>query len=109
MGMFHFFSTGSKPGDVIRPGNPNPAKFTIERTEQCGPHLVAQIRYHGVTNYEGRKIIVYLNRSEQSLRDSAWIDPHFQDDERYGGAPFARFEPTELGWANAIGMLDGFF
>lgn len=111
MGLFKLFSSGSEVGDTsqstLQPGNPNPARFTIVKTEQCGMHLVAWVRYHGVTNYEGNKILVFLNREAESLYRLTWLDPHF-DDKVYG-APFARFEPTKRGWYAAIRMLDGYY
>jgi hypothetical protein len=104
MGVFHLFSTASKPGDTIRPGNPNPAKFTVVRSQQCGRHLVALLRYAGVTNYEGSKILVFLDKDEVWLRSRIWLDPHFQENKNE--SPFARFEPTESGWWAAVDIAE---
>lgn len=107
MGIGKKFSSGVSPGQTIIPGNPNPARFTVLRSEECGKHLVAMLQYHGVTNYEGRKVLVWLNKDEAWLRSKTFLDPHFQ--ESHDDSPFARFEPTQCGWYGAIGMLDGWF
>lgn len=89
----------SRSGDPNPPrGNPLPWLFVIKYVTEVGTNLVATIKYPGVTNYEGEKILVYLDRDEAWLRAQDQIDPHFSE----SGGPFARFEPTEKGKAAAI-------
>lgn len=84
--------------------DPDPTRFGVARTEQVGPHLVASIVYHGVTNYEGFKTIVFKDLTAEELKAAAEVDPHFRKpvDPVAGPRPFARFEPTDEGWAAAI-------
>lgn len=97
MGLGPRFSIAGQ--DPIPRGNPNPMRFTILCSEQVGPHAVIKVRYHGVTNYEGTKVIVYLNTSVADIERQTALDPHFTIDP--GIRPFARFEPTLRGWSAA--------
>jgi hypothetical protein len=89
-------------GDVTSPpqaGNPDPRRFTIEQTVQIGACVVARVRYHGVANYEGMKVLLYQGVTELQLHTARSLDPHFCDDDHL--SPFARFEPTASGWEAA--------
>lgn len=97
MGLGPRFSVaGQTP---IPRGNPDPQRFTILCSEQIGPHAVIKVRYHGVINYEGIKVIVYLDTSVEEIESQTSLDPHF--DLPPGIRPFARFEPTLRGWSAA--------
>jgi hypothetical protein len=74
---------------------PNPARFEIVRSVARGSSCVAEVRYPDCTNFEGRKVLVFLRESPEGLARRATLDPHFS---AAGGGPFARFEPTEAGW-----------
>lgn len=88
----------------IAPHNPDPLKFTILRYYRIYKHLVVEIQYHGCTNYEGKKILVYKNTSINDLKNQGSIDPHFSDNKNYI-SPFARFEPTPEGLHIAVAMI----
>jgi hypothetical protein len=80
--------------------NPNPTRFDAVRVEQIGEMVVAEIHYHGCTNYEGRKVMVYDNCKVKDIEFANKLDPHFC--ERCRLSPVARFEPTRRGWDWAI-------
>ena len=83
----------------IPPKNPDPQNYVIEKTTSIDTYTIAMIRYIGCTNYEGRKILVYINRTEEDIREAKALDPHFCDTCEI--SPIARFEPTNAGWRMA--------
>lgn len=83
---------------TYNPTNPNPSKFEFVKIEQIGNHVVAMIRYPNCTNYEGKKVLVFLHRKISWLQRRKEIDPHFVED---GSGPDARFAPTEDGYNQA--------
>ena len=85
-------------------GQPNPRRFRIARLQAEGFWTVIEAIYDGVTNYEGRKIIVYAY-PEKIIRSRAALDPHFCDSVHHV-SPFARFEPTRAGWAAAVELAE---
>lgn len=83
------------------PRNPNPEEFKVLRSKEVTEvSCVLEIEYKNVTNYEGRKILVYAHPLEVVLL-SKRLDPHFCDHEGCI-SPFARFEPTSTGWLAAL-------
>jgi hypothetical protein len=81
--------------------NPDPRKYKILRYKCRGLCLVVEIEYEGCTNYEGRKVMLFRNTTINKLKQQGAIDPHFSDNTDMI-SPFARFEPTELGWYAAL-------
>jgi hypothetical protein len=61
--------------------------------------MVVKVNYPNCVNYEGDKVLVFKDVSEDVLRNSKTLDPHFCDNCKT--SPVARFEPTERGlnWA----------
>jgi len=101
MGMSILFSGScslTPPNSGLRFPNPNPARFTILRTEQVGTAVVAEVRYPDCTNYEGRKVMVFANTTEAALTRRTTLDPHFA---KHAG-PVARLRPTKHGWRLAV-------
>lgn len=92
------YSTG------VAVGNPNPSRFKVEREWVFHGRqdvLVLRVRYPDATNYEGVKLLVYVNfnSADALLRATRnQLDPHFQ---RGAVSPVARFEPTMQGEAMA--------
>ena len=79
-------------------GNPDPYNWIEVRHRECGSdNLVVWLRYPDCFNYEGNKILVYLDTTWKQLKAQRIIDPHFSSNKRFL-SPFARFEPTEAGW-----------
>jgi hypothetical protein len=106
MGVFPGkFSTYKKPTDKspVEDKNPNPRMFQILELEQVGKHCVAKVKYSNCTNYEGRKILVFLNCKISLIKKLTYLDPHFTNE--IGIHPFARFAPTIKGWRAAIKLL----
>lgn len=101
-------SASATPSTNVAP-NPNPFLFEPMEVRQVGRHVVAKIKYHGCPTYEGTKVLVFLDLDGKVIHETDRIDPHFQEHPRatlQGKAPspvpFARFEPTLLGWRAAI-------
>jgi hypothetical protein len=110
MGMRIGFSRSSYEGshpiypEYVAP-NPDPSKYTILQNSKYGDFLVIEIRYHGCTNFEGRKILVYYKTTVDDLIAQGSIDPHFCENEAFR-SPMARFVPTEAGWVMACMFAD---
>jgi len=94
--------SGSPLGDYPKRNlNPDPSNYKIIDSIQFENALVVSIKYPNCTNYEGNKILVYLNTTLEELKAQKHIDPHFFESKKFK-APFARFEPTMLGWEAAL-------
>jgi hypothetical protein len=77
-------------------GNQDPTNYQVLFVEEIGTYLIATLVYHDCTNYEGRKILLFYNVTEEQLLKQERIDPHFCDSKEHI-SPIARFEPTERG------------
>ena len=69
---------------------PNPSNFKVLKEVKYGELWLSVIEYPNCTNYEGKKILITLNRPSELL----YLDPHFS----VGGTVIARFQPTKTGW-----------
>jgi hypothetical protein len=85
----------------IPDGNPDPARYEILKSEIVYNFLVILIHYPNCTNYEGKKVLVFRDVRLADLIKQKLIDPHFSENKKYY-SPIARFEPTDVGWDNAI-------
>lgn len=101
MGLFkkRSWSTYEKTPPAIP--NPDPNNFRVKRYTTVGDGLVVEVHYPNCTNYEGRKILVYVGVKIGDLLRQGSIDPHFCECSAYY-SPVARFEPTENGWGLAM-------
>jgi len=90
---------------IVRVGStPDPTNFKIERKMVVNGFPIYWVKYPGVTNYEGNKILMYPKHFDTNkIKDR--MDPHFFDK---GDSPIARFEPTALGWRAAITLAKNF-
>lgn len=86
--------------------NPDPKNYKFLDVKQIKNHLAVKLHYPDSINYEGNKIMVYRNTTLIELVNQKAIDPHFSS---VAGAisPFARFEPTDEGWAHALLLAEG--
>lgn len=84
--------------------DPNPSKFKIIKHYENNMNTAIFINYPNCINYEGNKIIVYLDVRYIVIKTFKEIDPHFTDKNMI--KPFARFEPTEDGWEEACNLVD---
>lgn len=80
--------------------NPDPARFTIIRHLELPAATLVEVHYPDADNYEGRKILVYRAKWAE-VAGQKILDPHFCEHSEHL-SPFARFEPTEEGWAFAL-------
>lgn len=82
--------------------NPVPENFTVERTQRAGSYVCALVHYPDAINFEGRKVIVFRDTTEEAVIDSGSLDPHFAED----GNIIARFRPDDEGWQDALSYAD---
>jgi len=101
MGMPTCGSSGFTGGSLP---NPDPTKYTIINSHRTSDYLIICAEYHGCTNYNGRKIMVYKGIDLEDLTKQNGIDPHFSEKENYH-SPIARFEPTLEGLDLAMLMI----
>lgn len=92
-------STYSNPPPAMP--NPDPRVFEIVRSQQVQRNLAVAVKYPSCVNYEGLKVLAYLNCTLEDLLRQGTIDPHFSDNPKMI-SPFARFEPTVAGWDAAL-------
>jgi len=78
------------------PPMPDPDNYAILNHEQHGAFLIILVQYYGCSNYEGKKILLYVDCTLEQLRSQKSIDPHFSSNTSYH-SPIARFEPTARG------------
>jgi len=84
---------------IVRVGStPDPKNFKVIKRVVVNDYPIYWVKYPGVTNYEGNKILMYPRFFNEDLIKEK-MDPHFFDK---GDSPIARFEPTSLGWKAAI-------
>lgn len=77
--------------------NPNPSNYTIEEHIVYDSCQLLKVVYHGCTNFEGVKLIVYP--SDWKYYIGKRLDPHFEDTT---DAPIARFNPNQFDLAVAF-------
>lgn len=98
MGLFRKSSWGS----VGVAPQPDPYKYTVEWEEVSGDYVLAMVIYDGVTNYEGRKLIL---AKAETLRGLSSLDPHFL---KFSTVEIiARFRPDENGLKFARKLMEG--
>lgn len=107
MGIKLFKPSSSNNGNYIAvpSGNPDPFNYTIVESVQKNNFVLLKIRYHGCTNYEGLKILLFKDVFLHDLLNQTSIDPHFSDNNSYH-SPIARFEPTNFGWNMALSIIE---
>lgn len=93
---FRFCSGGSYIGDTstpIKPYEPKPDIFKVERLAQGEKYLVVEVIYPDCINFEGRKILLMKNTSFIDILQAKELDPHFYEDNNI----IARFRPDKEG------------
>ncbi len=106
MGVMKLFSSDSRDCGCNQPrivevekvvrvnSTPDPTNFRIMKRMIINGYPIFKVKYPGVKNYEGEKILMYPKDFDLSKIDSR-MDPHFFTE---GDSPIARFEPTKRGW-----------
>lgn len=77
--------------------SPNPSRFKIKKIKAYKRFICIFINYEEIINYEGNKILVLKDSTEDEVENLKEIDSHFWEE----GKVIARFEPTEEGWKDA--------
>jgi hypothetical protein len=86
--------------------NPDPKKFIVNRTFVCSGNtacMVVAVNYPDCTNYEGDKILLFVG-DVPNFNKVTKLDPHFCEGDHL--SPFARFEPTNQGWIQAVALAE---
>jgi len=83
---------------------PDAKNFIIGGSVEYKGHLLVEIKYPDCINYEGNKILLYMNTTLKELKKQKYLDPHFSDKLGYL-SPIARFVPTPYGWKLGERML----
>lgn len=85
---------------------PDASNFYVQEAEQVGNNLVMKVAYPSCKKceYEGSKVMVFVNFSATDALKWRKIDPHFRKEFKVGEAPspVARFPSTDDGWNDAI-------
>lgn len=88
---------------------PDSEKWTIIDYVRVGNHLVTKILYPNCSkcSYEGHKVMVWLNVTEEQVVRWKIIDPHFRPAGRVihpteAPSPAARFPASPEGWKDAL-------
>lgn len=76
---------------------PNPSCYRVIEKKYYPNATLVVAKYYGCTNFEGKKILVFLGKKEIE----GALDPHFCDSN---DSPIARFKPDELGRTLAIAL-----
>lgn len=91
------------------PATPDAGNFEIDEVERVGPHLVMRVIYPNCAKceYEGKKVMVFLDVSEKEVLKWREIDPHFRNPQsvrspKTAPTPAARFPATVEGWTDAL-------
>ena len=110
MGVFKLFSADSRDCGCNQPrivevekivrvnSTPDPNNFEVKERITKNGYPIFWVKYPGVKNYEGNKILMYPKHFDTSKIKNR-MDPHFFTK---GDSPIARFEPTQFGWELAI-------
>jgi hypothetical protein len=107
------FSSSSYDIESKNLPNPDPSNYEIVRHKECLVEktsvslmsvLLVEIKYLDCTNYEGNKILVYVDCTLDQLKEQKVIDPHFSENDKYK-SPIARFVPTDYGWGLAEDLI----
>ena len=93
--------------------NPDPLRFEIVEIKQKGNIFLVEVDYLGVTNYEGRKILLVATEMNlNQFKAMKYLDPHFSNNiikDKKSGMQYkilARFEPSEVGKLIALGTFN---
>ena len=68
-------------------------------------YVLVMVRYPDCTNYEGNKILLFENCTEEDLLAQGSLDPHFSENPNYH-TPVARFKPTDEWWEAALDIME---
>lgn len=92
---------------------PDPDRYEVLSADQVGPHLVMMVKYTSCIKceYEGKKVMVFLDTSYKDVIYWRRIDPHFRahppvppngTHPKESPPPAARYPATSEGWLDAL-------
>ncbi len=87
---------------------PDNSRYEVLEARAVGDHLVMKVIYIGCQcEYDGEKILVFVNVTPIDALKWTKIDPHFQnpgdsDDPSVAPGPSARFPASVDGWQDAL-------
>ena len=94
--------------------SPDNSNYEITKVVRVGAHLVLQVLYPNCAKcaYEGNKVMVFLNVTEEQVLRWRRIDPHFRNPSEKTApscapSPAARFPASAEGWADAVAYATG--
>ena len=89
-------------------------QYDIMDVARVGKHLVMKVRYPSCTKceFDGIKVMVFLDVGEMEAMRWRRIDPHFRKPEKtqhriQAPSPAARFPGTDEGWTDALAYANG--
>lgn len=99
----------------LESASPDSTKYSIERAEEVGPHLILEVLYPNCAKcaFEG-KVMVFLHTSTIDALIWKRIDPHFRaplvagastvssKSKKEAPSPSARFPANTQGWSDAV-------
>ena len=91
-------------GKASKLPNPDPKNFKILRSVKAGRYVTVMVNYPDCTNYEGNKVLVFSDLTQDQIGLLKSIDPHFCEGDH--PSPIARFEPTADGWDMSITFIN---
>jgi len=107
MGCSPFRRSCSSSPYAVPNSNPEPENFVVKQSQRVGRFLILKVHYPNCTNFEGMKVLVFENVSSTTALYRAnkyKLDPHFSAPSDGAFPVFARFPPTDKGWAAAEAM-----
>lgn len=87
---------------------PDNSRYEVLEATAVGNHLVMKVGYIGCKcEYDGEKVLVFINVTPIEALKWKKIDPHFQnpghsDDPSVAPGPSARFPASVDGWQDAL-------
>jgi hypothetical protein len=93
------------PRVLEKPKKLSPKKYEILDSAEIGRYLVVKVKYSGIQEYKGIKILVYESLELETLTEQEFIDPNFLESKKFR-SPIAMFEPTLGGWHLALKLCN---
>jgi hypothetical protein len=86
--------------------NPDPRNFQIITHITIGRLTMVSVAYPNCTNFQGSKILIYLDTPIETLQTAKMLDPHFAENPKDIPAPIIRLIPTPAGWRMGLKICE---
>lgn len=96
---------------LLKSITPDANNYQVIQVFRHESHLVLKVKYPSCTNcsFEGTKVLVFLNVTEEQVLMWRRIDPHFRDPKSKNAfeapSPAARFPASAEGWNDAVNYV----